>query len=283
MHGPRWSAQSHQIRSSGSRGRRPRSFIFAPTRVRSVRTHQEYPPPVPSELGARRVDRRRRRSQHCAMLAPQAATHDAIHAEAGVPHAFLSPSTLLQSGATWAVALYGLGELRRRRNRKSVSRAAPPFSRHSTPRRQTASRSMRSRAVESVDRLQGRGASRNHPPRPERLTRAILLAMGADAVASWPSPKSDSLIIRLPDGRLTGRFPVKLTAELAALKLDAFRDQHRLDLSQWTADTIALKPKHGAARAAGKRLSWWSNYPRAIWPEPGNSWSPGACWAGATP
>ena len=102
------------------------------------------------------------------------------------------------------------------------------------------------RAVECAQRLNGRSASSSHPPQPERLTNALLLAAGADAVASWPSPKSECLVVRLPDGRLTSRFPVKLTTELALLKLKAFKDLLNLDLAQWTDDTYVLKPRSGS-------------------------------------
>ncbi len=118
------------------------------------------------------------------------------------------------------------------------------------------------RVVECVERLKGRPATAITPRRPERLTDAILLASGADAVAAWPTSKVELLITRLPDGRLTGRFPVKLTVELALLKLAAFKDQHKLDMMQWTADTFVLKPRSGAHGAAVRGVELVIQLPR---------------------
>ena len=108
------------------------------------------------------------------------------------------------------------------------------------------------RAVECVAKLFGREAPKKKIPRPERLTNAIQLASGANDVASWPSPKSESLVLRLSDGRMTSRFPVKLTNDLAVLKLVAFKDQHKLTLVKYTADTYVIKPAHGATAGAVK-------------------------------
>ena len=117
------------------------------------------------------------------------------------------------------------------------------------------------RAVESLDRLAGRPCG-GDPPAPEELTDAILRAAGGHAVASWPSSQSPCLAVRLPDGSLSMRCPVKLTPETARLKLKAFEDEHGLELSQWTADTFALKPKPGTARAAVRGIELVAQLPR---------------------
>ena len=274
------------------------------------------------------IDTHLKRSEYRALLAPVAAALDALHGRHGFPHALLSPSVVVREGATWGIALYGLGELlqRTRSDRDWIASepyAAPeaidgravvasdqyslgliylelrgvcaPAERRGTrvDRRGVVGRVDRDalteaewvavkkatapnpehrypscaaflaalepartngvtleavRAVEGVDRLCGRGAA-PEPPHPEYLAQVLLLAAGAGAVASWPSPKSERLITRLPDGRLIGRFPVKLSVGSAASKLIAFRAEHRLDLTQWTRDTFALKPKPGSSMA----------------------------------
>ncbi len=110
------------------------------------------------------------------------------------------------------------------------------------------------RAVESSDRLTDKAVAEDAPPFPERLTDALLRSAGALAVASWPSADAAGLVLALPDGRLSCRFPVKLSAELALLKLRAFNDRRGSELVQWTADTYALKPSAGTSGAAGKGI-----------------------------
>ena len=108
--------------------------------------------------------------------------------------------------------------------------------------------------VESLGRLAGQDAPADSSPKPERLTDALLRGAGALAVASWPSADSDGLVVTQPDGRLSCRFPVKLSADLALLKIRAFQDQHGLELVKWTAFTYALKPYAGKLGATGKGI-----------------------------
>ena len=253
-----------------------------------------------------------------ALLAPVAELLDSLHSQHGCRHGLLSPSTLLHTGPTLAVTLFGMGELLRRtrddrdwlggdpyaapeavagrptrtgdqyslaliflelrgawspperrggirivwgqllaRESAAVKKALAPDPEHRfancaaflsalEPRSAEGVALEEVRVVECVELLEGRPATAIAPPRAGRLTNAILLAAGANAVAAWPSSKVELLIARLPDGRLTARFPVKLTVELALLKLAAFKDQHALDMMQWTADTFVLKPHAGA-------------------------------------
>ena len=108
--------------------------------------------------------------------------------------------------------------------------------------------------VESLERLAGRDAPAVDPPKPELLTDGLLRSAGALAVASWPSADSDGLVLTLPDGRLSCRFPVKLSAELALLKVQAFQARHDLDLVKWTNHSYALKPHSGKLGATGKGI-----------------------------
>ena len=118
------------------------------------------------------------------------------------------------------------------------------------------------RVVECVNRLAGGDATPQPMPRPQRLTDALLLAAGADAVASWPSPQSEALVVRLPDGRLASRFPARLPTELALLKMKDFKELHHLDLTRLTTDTYILKPRLGIPHAGGRGIELVVQLPR---------------------
>jgi hypothetical protein len=103
------------------------------------------------------------------------------------------------------------------------------------------------RLVESVQYLSGKDPTRNgiqFPPRDElieHISQVVLQGTGTHLKA----PGLSSGLIRQPDGRVVTRFPVRLTPELAKLKLEAFAVQWNYDVSTWTANTYALRPKSG--------------------------------------
>jgi serine/threonine protein kinase len=94
--------------------------------------------------------------------------------------------------------------------------------------------------IVSVARLRGGGAG--DVPKPTDFAVALLRAAGAATVLARPTSEGSLIIAQLPDGRLTARFPVNYSEGIAALKIEAFCQELRLEVTK-TADGVYLKPR----------------------------------------
>ena len=101
------------------------------------------------------------------------------------------------------------------------------------------------RLVESVHRLTGKPTPSDiKTPHPEEITDAIFRAIITDQLVGIASPPGASGLIRMTDGRVVSRFPVRLTPDFAKMKLKAFAAQYGYELKEWTGDSFALRPKN---------------------------------------
>ncbi len=101
------------------------------------------------------------------------------------------------------------------------------------------------RLLESTARLSGEAPPAAPPPAPTVFADAVVRLAQVGLTAIPPAAGSVATVVRQPDGRYTLRFPARLSAQLATLKLSAYTAQNGYNAVSMGDGSVLLKPRGG--------------------------------------